>query len=81
MLQPKRAVIYARVNTETQAGDDKVSIEQQLTDCQALCESQGFEIIGIFEDKKKYTKTRSPNKGKVVESSGKYDDRPGFSAP
>jgi DNA invertase Pin-like site-specific DNA recombinase len=73
-----QAVIYIRVSSEKQAGDDKVSLDQQLADCRALCEAQGFTIAGIFKDSERYTKTKAPYKGKVVQPSGRYDDRPGF---
>lgn len=74
----KKVVIYTRVSSEAQAGDDKVSIEQQLIDCKALCDDQRFEVVGTYIDKAKYEKTRSPNKGKIVQPSGRYDDRPAF---
>lgn len=76
--QTKKAVIYARVSTERQADPDRVSIEHQLETCQKLCETVGAEVIGIFVDKERYRKTKSPNKGSVVEPSGKFDDRPYF---
>lgn len=48
-----RAVLYARVSSERQASDDRISIEQQLADMKALCERQGWQITGIFSDKEK----------------------------
>lgn len=76
----KRAVIYCRVSSERQAGEDRVSIDYQREVCQKLCENVGAEIVGTFMDKERYRKTRTPHKGSVVEPSGKYDDRPGFLA-
>ena len=76
----KLAVIYLRVSSERQAGDDRVSIESQLETCQKLCETVGAEVAGIFVDKERYRKTKTPDKGSMVEPSGKYDDRPGFLA-
>lgn len=76
----KQAAIYLRVSSERQAGDDKVSVDQQLEDCRAFCEHNGFTIVSVFEDKERYRKTRPPFKGKIVEPSAKYDDRPGFLA-
>lgn len=72
------AVIYARVSSEKQAGEDKVSIESQLADGKALCEQHGWQIADIFVDKERYRKTKPPDKGRVKEPSGKYDDRPAF---
>jgi site-specific DNA recombinase len=76
----KTAVIYARVSTEKQAGEDKVSIPKQLDVCRAFCERMDATILGEFVDDKKYTKTRKPKKGKLVDPSGQYDDRPDFQA-
>jgi DNA invertase Pin-like site-specific DNA recombinase len=75
-----RVVLYARVSTEKQASGDKVSIGRQLADMEALCERQGWQIVGTFKDHKKYKKTRPPYRGKVKDPSGEYDDRPGFMA-
>lgn len=74
----KRVILYARVSTERQDSDDKVSINQQLEDMKALCQRQGWQIVGIFIDKEKYRKTKPPYKGKIKEPSGEYDDRPQF---
>lgn len=43
-----RAAIYARVSTPGQA--EKHTIDQQLTECQAYCETKGYEVIGKFHD-------------------------------
>lgn len=76
----KNVIGYVRVSSERQAADDKVSIDQQKADIRALAESQSFNLVSIFEDKEKYRKTKPPLKGKMVEPSGRYDDRPGFAA-
>ncbi|MBE7467615.1 MAG: recombinase family protein [Anaerolineales bacterium] len=73
-------VIYLRVSSEKQATEYRVSIEEQLAKCKQLCEQQGFKIVAVFVDKERYKKAKAPNKGKVVEPSGKWDDRPGFLA-
>lgn len=74
----KRAVLYARVSTEKQDAPNKVSIDKQVESMVKLCEYQGWEVAGTFIDNKKYKKTKRPDKGKIVEPSGKYDDRPAF---
>lgn len=74
----KRAVVYARVSSERQAEPDRVSIDYQLETCQKLCETVGAEVVGVFVDKERYRKTKTPNKGSMVEPSGKFDDRPDF---
>lgn len=77
-MAAKQAVIYVRVSSETQAGENRVSIGQQLAECQKLCESRGWQIAGIFRDDKRYRKTKNPKKGKFVQPSGEYNDRPAF---
>lgn len=74
----KTAVIYARVSSEKQAGEDKVSIPEQLDVCTRFCEDNDYNVIGIFIDDKRYKKTKYPLKGRIVEPSGKYNDRPDF---
>lgn len=71
-------VIYLRVSSKKQAAPNKVSIEEQLAKCKQLCEQQGLKVVATFVDKDKYKKTKAPFKGKFVEPSGKWDDRPGF---
>ena len=41
----KRAAIYARVSSERQAAEDRVSIKVQLADCEALCTERGYTIV------------------------------------
>lgn len=77
-MTTETAMIYARVSSEKQAADGKVSIKEQLADAHALCDREGWQIVGTFIDKEKYRKTRPPLVGKMVEPSGKYDDRPSF---
>lgn len=76
----KNVIGYVRVSSERQAGDDRVSIDQQKNDISALAKMQDFNLVQIYEDKERYLKTKPPLKGKRVEPSGKYDDRPGFMA-
>jgi len=75
-----RAVLYARVSSEAQDGENSASIPQQLADMNALCKRNEWEVVGVFIDRERYRKTRSPNRGKIVNPSGEYDDRPQFLA-
>lgn len=73
-------VLYARVSSEKQDTPDKVSIDDQLESMENLAQQQDWAILQTFVDNKRYTKTKAPKIGKVVQPSGKYDDRPGFLA-
>ena len=75
----KRVVLYARVSDPVlQDGEDKVSINEQLADMRALCERNGWEVVGEFVDNKTYRATQYPRKGKIVNPSGERADRPEF---
>lgn len=71
----KRAAIYARVSSERQANEDRVSIEVQLADCEAYCRERGYAVVARYVDKDKYR-----SKGKLVQPSGQRKDRPGYQA-
>jgi len=73
-------VQYGRVSSEGQDADDKASIQQQLAEMDALCERNGWHVVGVFVDRKNYRATQSPNKGKMVNPSGERADRPQFLA-
>lgn len=79
-MTTKTVVSYTRVSSEGQDTDDKVSIEQQTADITALITRNGWTVAAAFSDTERYIKTKSPNKGKRVQPSGEYDDRPGFVA-
>lgn len=76
----KTVVTYTRVSSEEQAGEDKVSIEQQQADIDNLITRNNWTMINLFSDTEKYIKTKSPKKGKRVQPSGEYNDRPGLLA-
>jgi len=76
----KRAVLYARVSREEQNSGEAVSIEEQLSDMQALCERNGWECVAEYTDAIDYRATQSPKKGKMVNPSGERADRPQFLA-
>ena len=69
----KRAVIYIRVSSERQAGEDRVAPEVQEQDCLELCQRLDLEPVEIIKDL-----TRYKIKGKLVEPSGTRSDRPGW---
>ena len=70
-----RAVIYARVSSERQAGDDKVSIQEQVSACERLCHDRGYTVIATYVDDRRYRIG-----GKLVEPSGMRKTRPQFQA-
>lgn len=41
----KRAVLYARVSTESQADEDKTSLRQQITALRQYAQAEGYEIV------------------------------------
>ncbi|MEM7133404.1 MAG: recombinase family protein [Chloroflexota bacterium] len=70
---PVRVAIYARVSSERQAAEDRVSIEVQVKDCEALCQEQGYHIVGTYIDQEKYRVS-----GKLVQPSAERKDRPAY---
>lgn len=79
-MTTKTVVTYTRVSSEAQDTEDKVSIEQQTADIDKLITRNGWTVAAAFSDTERYIKTKSPNKGKRVQPSGEYDDRPGLVA-
>ena len=71
-------VHYARVSLAMQDADDKVSIDQQLAEMEALCERNSWRVVSVLVDKENYRATQSPKKGKIVNPSGERADRPRF---
>jgi DNA invertase Pin-like site-specific DNA recombinase len=71
---------YARVSSEGQDSGDKTSVQQQTAEMNALCERNGWRVVGVFVDKENYRATQSPKKGKIVNPSGERADRPQFLA-
>jgi len=49
-LPGSRAVLYARVSTEEQAGKDHYSIDAQLNEMREFVKMKGWEIVGEFVD-------------------------------
>ena len=70
--------IYARVSTQDQAADGKVTIPIQVGKCQELAERNGYQVVGVYVDDKRYRATRNPNKGMMVEPSSLRRDRPEY---
>jgi site-specific DNA recombinase len=48
--QPIRAAIYARVSTKPQAGEDKISISDQLRECRKFATTNNWSLAGDFVD-------------------------------
>jgi site-specific DNA recombinase len=48
--QPIRAAVYARVSTRPQAGEDKISIPDQLRECRKFAASNNWAVAGDFID-------------------------------
>lgn len=69
----KRAAIYARVSRAYKEDDERVTIENQLQDCEEYCQKKGYVVVEQFVDKDKYR-----SRGKQVNPSGERKDRPGF---
>ena len=45
-----RAAIYARVSSEAQAEEDRVSLSEQVVEMEAYCEKRGYTIVRRYED-------------------------------
>ena len=59
-----RAATYCRVSTSAQDGEDKVSLDEQISDMEAYCQRRGLTIVARYQDI----------------ASGVLRDRPGFVA-
>lgn len=46
----KRAAIYSRVSTESQDGEDKTSLSEQVAEIEAYCAAQGHTVTARFQD-------------------------------
>lgn len=79
-MTSKTVVTYTRVSSEGQDTEDKVSIAEQQADIDERITRNGWTVAASLSDAERYVKTKSPNKGKRVQPSGEYDDRPGFVA-
>lgn len=66
-----RAIIYARVSSEEQAGEGKTSIPTQIADCRQLAARLGWTVVGEFIDDRRYRVGK-----RLVEPSGTRADRP-----
>ena len=45
-----RAISYARVSSKPQAGEDKISIPDQIQKCKRFIKEQGWQFVGEFTD-------------------------------
>ena len=46
----RRGVIYLRVSSEAQDGEDKVSLAEQRAACYEYCELHNIDVVGVFCD-------------------------------
>jgi DNA invertase Pin-like site-specific DNA recombinase len=46
----RRAVLYLRVSSEKQTGNDKTSLELQESDCRKHAAREGWEVAGVYQD-------------------------------
>ncbi len=79
----KRAILYARVSTDEQAGEGHYSLQTQIEACQTYAEQQGFTIVGDqFFDLKVGRVVQTPNENTVPayvdDYTGTKLDRPGL---
>ena len=49
-LESYRAVVYVRTSTVEQAGDDKVSIPDQIAWAKKVCSDKGWKFVGHYAD-------------------------------
>lgn len=69
-----RAAVYARVSTRPQAGEDKISIPDQLRECRKFAASNNWAIAGDFVDPGISANTiERPGLKKLLESSNTWD--------
>ncbi len=71
----KRAAIYVRVSRAYKEGDNRVTIDAQLADCEAYCQEHNYQIVAKYVDKDKYRV-----KGVLRNPSGERKDRPSYIA-
>ena len=46
----QRAALYARVSSDAQAADDKVSLGEQMAALEDYCRDRGIEVADVFQD-------------------------------
>ena len=72
--QPIRAAVYARVSTRPQAGEDKISIPDQLRECRKFAASNNWAIAGDFVDPGISANTiERPGLKRLLESINEWD--------
>ena len=45
-----KAALYARVSTEDQAREEKVSLDTQISDIEGYCKAKGYELVNRYVD-------------------------------
>ena len=66
--------IYARVSTEAQDGDDKVSMDEQIDDAKRFCAERSYRVFGVYRDRDHGWSKHRPEFLRMVEDgkSGRY---------
>jgi DNA invertase Pin-like site-specific DNA recombinase len=66
----KRAVIYCRVSTAAQAEDDKISLGEQLADCETYCKERGYEVVATYQDIMSGATSKRPDFQRMISAAG-----------
>jgi len=66
----KRAAIYCRVSSAIQAEDDKISLSEQLGDCERYAAERGYEVVARFQDVKSGATSKRPDFQKMLDAAG-----------
>lgn len=71
----QRAAVYTRVSTAGQADDDKVSLSEQLADCEAYCAAKGYEVVVRYSDVKSGATSKRPDFQRLLQDAeaGAFD--------
>src|SRR5688572_25215966 len=70
---PKRAAIYTRVSTQMQDAEDKVSLDEQLADCERYCEKHGYHVVVRYSDVKSGTTSKRTDFQRMLEAAERAD--------
>jgi len=46
----RKAIIYARTSRDDDSPEGTKSIPDQVADCEALCEREGYKVVGVFKE-------------------------------
>ena len=71
----RRAAIYARVSSDAQAGEDKVSLGEQMAALEDYCRERDVEVAEVFQDIASASTARRPAFQAMLEGArkGRFD--------